>query len=238
MTEETSVRVMLVDDHQIMLDGLRKLLESAGDFEIVGDTRDGDEAVAMAHNLRPDVIIMDLLMPGKNGIDACREIVEAVPDARVLILTASNEDETVIDAISAGATGYLRKLSGSQKLLDTIRDVADGEYRIPQEVMRRVFAGIRTAPRLVDTSALHRLTEREKQILKLFAWGSSYADIARVRGNQTVTIRNAVYGIQNKLGVRSKQEMVLWAARNGLLNDNPNDVAATVASEDRNPASE
>ena len=232
MNEKASVRVMLVDDHQIMLDGLRKLLESAGGFEIVGDTHDSEEAIAMAGELKPDVIIMDVLMPGKDGIDACREIMEIVPEARVLMLTASNEDEAVIDAISAGATGYLRKISGSEKLLDTIRDVADGEYRIPQEVMRRVFAGIRTAPRLVDTSAMSRLTEREKQILKLFAWGSSYADIARVRGNQTVTIRNAVYGIQHKLGVRSKQELVLWAARNGLLNDDPNDVAATVAKED------
>ena len=232
MTEAASVRVMLVDDHQIMLDGLRKLLESAGGFEIVGDTHDSEEAITMAGELQPDVVILDVLMPGKDGIDACREIMEVAPDSRVLMLTASNEDEAVIDAISAGATGYLRKLSGSQKLLDTIRDVADGEYRIPQEVMRRVFAGIRTAPRLVDTSALARLTEREKQILKLFAWGSSYADIARMRGNQTVTIRNAVYGIQNKLGVRSKQEMVLWAARNGLLNDDPNDLAATITSED------
>ena len=186
----------------------------------------------MAGELKPDVINMDVLMPGKDGIDACREIMEMVPEARVLMLTASNEDEAVIDAISAGATGYLRKISGSEKLLDTIRDVADGEYRIPQEVMRRVFAGIRTAPRLVDTSAMGRLPEREKQILKLFAWGSSYADIARVRGNQTVTILNAGYGIQNKLGVRSKQELVLWPARNGLLNDDPNDVSATVTKED------
>ena len=223
------MKVMLVDDHQIMLDGLRKLLESSGGFEIVGVTRDGEEAVDMARELQPDVVIMDVLMPGKDGIDACRDIMEIVPAARVLMLTASNEDEAVIDAISAGATGYLRKLSGSQKLLDTIRDVADGEYRIPQEVMRRVFAGIRTTPRLVDTSALERLTEREKQILKLFAWGRSYADIARLRGNQTVTIRNAVYGIQNKLGVRSKQEMVLWAARNGLLNEDPNDVVAAAS---------
>ncbi len=232
MTEKAPVRVMLVDDHQIMLDGLRKLLEGSGTFEIVGVTRDGDEAVAMACDLKPDVIIMDVLMPGKDGIDACREITEMVPTAHVLMLTASNEDDAVIEAISAGATGYLRKLSGSQKLLETIRDVADGEYRIPQEVMRRVFAGIRTAPRLVDTSALARLTDREKQILKLFAWGSSYADIARLRGNQTVTIRNAVYGIQNKLGVRSKQEMVLWAVRNGLLNDDPNDVVATSSKKD------
>lgn len=223
------MKVMLVDDHQIMLDGLRKLLESSGGFEIVGVTRDGEEAVEMARELQPDVVIMDVLMPGKDGIDACRDIMDIVPTARVLMLTASNEDEAVIDAISAGATGYLRKLSGSQKLLDTIKDVADGEYRIPQEVMRRVFAGIRTTPRLVDTSALEKLTDREKQILKLFAWGRSYADIARLRGNQTVTIRNAVYGIQHKLGVRSKQEMVLWAARNGLLNEDPNDVAAAAS---------
>ena len=223
------MKVMLVDDHQIMLDGLRKLLESFGGFEIVGVTRDGEEAVEMARELQPDVVIMDVLMPGKDGIDACRDIMDIVPTARVLMLTASNEDEAVIDAISAGATGYLRKLSGSQKLLDTIKDVADGEYRIPQEVMRRVFAGIRTTPRLVDTSALEKLTDREKQILKLFAWGRSYADIARLRGNQTVTIRNAVYGIQNKLGVRSKQEMVLWAARNGLLNEDPNDVVAAAS---------
>ena len=229
MSKKPPMKVMLVDDHQIMLDGLRKLLESSGGFEIVGVTRDGEEAVEMARELQPDVVIMDVLMPGKDGIDACRDIMDIVPTARVLMLTASNEDEAVIDAISAGATGYLRKLSGSQKLLDTIRDVADGEYRIPQEVMRRVFAGIRTTPRLVDTSALEKLTDREKQILKLFAWGRSYADIARLRGNQTVTIRNAVYGIQNKLGVRSKQEMVLWAARNGLLNEDPNDVVAAAS---------
>ena len=229
MSKKPPMKVMLVDDHQIMLDGLRKLLESFGGFEIVGVTRDGEEAVEMARELQPDVVIMDVLMPGKDGIDACRDIMDIVPTARVLMLTASNEDEAVIDAISAGATGYLRKLSGSQKLLDTIKDVADGEYRIPQEVMRRVFAGIRTTPRLVDTLALEKLTDREKQILKLFAWGRSYADIARLRGNQTVTIRNAVYGIQNKLGVRSKQEMVLWAARNGLLNEDPNDVVAAAS---------
>ncbi len=231
MPDKEPVKVMLVDDHQIMLDGLRKLLESSGNFEVVGLTRDADEAVAMAHELEPDVVILDVIMPGKNGIDACRDIIAAQPDTRVLILTASNEDETVIDAISAGATGYLRKLSGAQKLLETIRDVADGEYRLPQEVMRRVFAGIRTTPRLVDPSGMSRLTEREKQILKLFAWGRSYADIAKLRGNQTVTIRNAVYGIQHKLGVRSKQEMVLWAARNGLLDDDPAEVAASSPAE-------
>ena len=224
MCDNRVVRVLLVDDHQIMLDGLQKLLESSGDFEIVGQARTGDQAVSLAIEHKPDVVVMDVILTGRDGIDACREIKETIPDTRVLMLTAATEEESVLNAISAGATGYLRKLSNAQKLLDTIRDVAEGEYRMPQEVMRKVFAGIRTSPQLADKSAMDRLTEREKQILQLFAGGRSYADIARLRGNQTVTIRNAIYGIQNKIGVKSKQEMVLWAVRNGLLNDNPNDI--------------
>ena len=224
MCENRVVRVLLVDDHQIMLDGLQKLIESSGDFEIVGQARTGDQAVSLAIEHKPDVVVMDVILTGRDGIDACREIKETVPETRVLMLTAATEEESVLNAISAGATGYLRKLSNAQKLLDTIRDVAEGEYRMPQEVMRKVFAGIRTSPQLADKSALDRLTEREKQILQLFAGGRSYADIARLRGNQTVTIRNAIYGIQNKIGVKSKQEMVLWAVRNGLLNDGPHDL--------------
>ena len=233
MSDKRVVRVLLVDDHQIMLDGLQKLLESSGDFEIVGQARTGDQAVSLVIEHQPDVVIMDVILTGRDGIDACREIKETVPDTRVLILTAATEEESVINAISAGATGYLRKLSNAQKLLDTIRDVAEGEYRIPQEVMRKVFAGIRTSPQLADKSTLDRLTEREKQILQLFAWGRSYADIAKLRGNQTVTIRNAIYGIQNKIGVKSKQEMVLWAVRNGLLNNDPNDIIPSEPQEGR-----
>ena len=224
MGDNRVVRVLLVDDHQIMLDGLQKLLESSGDFEIVGQARTGDQAVSLATEHKPDVVVMDVILTGRDGIDACREINETVPETRVLMLTAATEEESVLNAISAGATGYLRKLSNAQKLLDTIRDVAEGEYRMPQEVMRKVFAGVRISPQLADKSALDRLTEREKQILQLFAGGRSYSDIARLRGNQTVTIRNAIYGIQNKIGVKSKQEMVLWAVRNGLLNDDPNSI--------------
>lgn len=225
MREERVVTVLLVDDHQIMLDGLKKLLESADDLRVVGVAQNGDEAIEQATALEPDVIVMDVILSGKDGIEVCREIKQSLPDIRVLMLTAATEEEKVLEAISAGATGYLRKLTGFQKLIDTIRDVADGEYRIPQEVMRRLFAGMRTIPQSTDSSALERLTEREKQILRLYASGSSYTNIARVRGNQTVTIRNAIYGIQNKIGVKSKQEMVLWAVRNGLLSDDYQDMA-------------
>ena len=212
------IRVMLVDDHEIMRDGLREVLQRAGDYEVVGQAGDGAEAVRVAQSLRPDVIIMDVMMPIKNGIDACREITEVLPDTRVLMLTAASERDAVIEAVAAGATGYLEKYSGKEKLLRTVRDVAEGEYRIPGDVIRRVFAGFRTGAQR-PSHELNRLTTREREILKLFAQGLSYAAIAEVRGNRPVTIRNGVYGIQDKLKIGTKQELVVWAVRNGLLDD-------------------
>ena len=212
------IRVMLVDDHEMMRDGLREALQRAGNYEVVGEAGDGVEAVRAAQSLRPDVIIMDVMMPLKNGIDACREIMEVLPETRVLMVTAATERDAVIEAVAAGATGYLEKYSGMAKLLRTVRDVAEGEHRIPGDVIRRVFAGFRTgAPQ--PAHELNRLTAREREILTLFAQGLSYAAIAEVRGNQPVTIRNGVYGIQDKLKIGSKQELVVWAVRNGLLDE-------------------
>jgi DNA-binding NarL/FixJ family response regulator len=210
---------MLVDDHEIMRDGLRGVLESEGDFEVVGQAGDGDEAVSVALDVKPDVIIMDVLMPTKNGIEACREITEVLRETRVLILTASSEEDAVMEAIAAGATGYLQKYSGKELLLRTVRDVADGEYRIPADAIRRAFAGIRAASEQVAASGPGKLTAREREILTLFSQGLSYAEIADVRGNSRLTIRNAIYGIQDKLGIETKQELAVWAVRNGLLDD-------------------
>ena len=208
---------MLVDDHKIVLDGLREVLERSGEFEVVGQAGDGAEAVRVAQQLKPDVIIMDVIMPVKNGIDACREISEILPDTKVLVLTASIEDDAVMEAVAAGATGYLQKFHGKDKLLQTVRDVAEGEYRIPAVVMKRVFDGIRHAEQQRKTWELGRLTAREQEILTLFAQGLSYSEIAGARGNQPVTIRNAIYGIQGKLEIETKRGMVIWAVRNGLL---------------------
>ena len=218
MEQASLATVLLVDDHQMMRDGLREALERSELFEVVGEAEDGAAAVAAAQNLRPDVIIMDVIMPVQNGIDACREILEILPDTKVLVLTASMEEDAVIEAAAAGATGYLQKFYGMDKLLQTVRDVAAGEYRIPAEVMRRVFAGLRHAEQRLRAHELARLTVREREILALFSQGLSYAEIAEVRGNQPVTIRNAIYGIQDKLGIKTKQEMVIWAVRHGLLN--------------------
>ena len=212
-------RVMLVDDHEIMRDGLREVLLRSGEFEVVGEAGDGEAAVRVAQSLKPEVIVMDVMMPIKNGIDACREIADALPDTRVLILTAAAEEDAVIEAIAAGATGYLQKYSGKKELLRTLRDIADGEYRIPAGAMKRVFAEIRASTQRGKTSETGRLTQREREILAGFAQGLSYAKIAEVRGNKPVTIRNAIYGIQDKLGIETKQELVVWAVRNGLLEE-------------------
>ena len=217
--EPHRIRVLLVDDHSVVRDGLRLILEGSGEFEVVGQARDGNEAVRAAAELSSDVVVMDVLMPNKNGVEACREIMESAPDTRVIMLTAATEEDAVIEAVAAGATGYLQKVSGMERLLTTVREVAAGELRVPPEVVRRVFAEIRRGAEPEKERRPGELTLREREILTLFSQGMSYARIAETRGIRPVTVRNAVYRIQNKLGVGSKQEIVLWAVRNGLLDD-------------------
>ena len=215
-TESRRIRVLLADDHSIVREGLQAMLERSEEFEVVGQARDGEEAVKAASELAPDVIVMDVMMPRKDGVEACREIMESLPGTRVIMLTASTEADAVIEAVAAGATGYLQKVSGMDRLLSVVKDVAAGEMSLPTDVVRRVFAGIRsgaTAEKEAD------LTPREKEILASFSQGMSYAAIAEARGVKPVTIRNAIYNIQVKLGLRTKQEIVVWAVRNGLLDD-------------------
>ena len=213
------IRVMVVDDHAITRDGLQVLLEQAGEFEVIGQACDGVEAVRLAPELNPDVIIMDVMMPKKDGVEACREVMETLPNTKVLILTASTNEDAVIQAVAAGATGYLQKFSGRDRLLATIRDVAQGELRVPVSVVRRVFAGIRGYAKPTDEPDLEGLSPKEQEVLTLFSQGLSYAQIGEVLGNSPVTIRNTIYRIESKLGVRTKQEIVVWAVRNGLLDD-------------------
>ena len=192
----TPTRVLLVDDHPVMRDGLQQLLERTGEFQVVGHAGDGEEAERVAKEVVPDLVIMDVLMPGRDGIDACREIIDTLPDVRVLILTASTEKDAVIEAVAAGADGYLQKFTGTEQLLAMVRDVAGGEYRMPRDVMRRVFRRLRHLPEDIDSPRRKGLTEREKEILTQFAKGMSYSAIAESRGNRSSTVRNTIYHIK------------------------------------------
>ena len=217
MSTTGQIRVMVVDDHPIMRSGLRDTLEALGRFEVVGQAADGDEAVSMVEELEPDVIVMDVIMPNKDGIDACRE--ELLPETRVLMLTASTEENAVIDAIAAGATGYLQKYSRPEELVKAVLDVAEGRLRIPDQAVRMVFAMLRGQRKLVSGQPADKLTALERETLTLFAGGRPYTEIAEAKGNTTVTVRNTLYRIQDKLGIKTKQELVVWAVRNGLVDD-------------------
>ena len=144
MTTTERIRVMVVDDHPIMRNGLRDALEDVGDFEVVGLAGDGVEAVSAAQSLEPEVIVMDVMMPKKDGVDACREIMELLPDTKVLMLTASTEEDAVVEAVAAGATGYLQKYSGPDELADAVREVAEGPVAYTGQ---RHKAGLRADPR-------------------------------------------------------------------------------------------
>ena len=219
MSTAGRIRVMVVDDHPIMRNGLRDTLEASGRFEVVGQAEDGEEAVRTVEGIEPDVIVMDVIMPNKDGIDACREIKELLPETRVLMLTASTEEDAVIEAVAAGATGYLQKYSRPEELVEAVLDVAEGRVRIPVKVLREVFAVVRGDRSLASHQASDKLTALELETLTLFASGKSYTKVAEARGNSTVTVRNTLYRIQDKLGVKTKQELVIWAVRNGLLDN-------------------
>ena len=219
MASADRIRVMVVDDHPIMRSGLRDALEASGRFEVVGLAEDGDEAVRTVEDIEPEVIVMDVIMPNKDGVDAGREIMELLPGTRVLMLTASSEMDAVIEAVAAGATGYLQKYSRPEELVEAVLDVVEGRLRLPDKVVREVFAMVRGSRELASRQASDWLTALERETLALFAGGRSYAEIAEARGNSSVTIRNTLYRIQDKLGVQTKQELVIWAVRNDLVND-------------------
>ena len=210
------IRILVVDDHPVTRRGLRDTLADVEGFEVEGQAADGVEAIRVAQETRPDVIVMDLFMPHKDGVEACREITELLPDTRVLMLTASAAEDDVIRAVAAGATGFVQKFTGSDELIHAMRQVAAGNLMIPGDAVRRAF-------QLLDEGAAKHaadlLSAREREVLTRFATGKAYAEIAGDMGISKVTVRNAIYRVQNKLGVEYQQEIVVWAVRNGLLEE-------------------
>ena len=178
--------MLLADDHSGTREGLQVILERSEEFEVVGQARDGVEAVKAASELSPDLIVMDVMMPKMDGVEACREIMESLPKTRELMLTASTEANAVIEAVAAGAAGYLQKVAGMDQVLGMMKSAAAGEGRLPTEVVRRVFHGMRSGARAKDVN----LTQREKEILVSFCRGMSCVAIAAARGVKVVTVRN------------------------------------------------
>ena len=217
--ESQPVRTLVVDDHPITRGGLRQLLEDTGRFELVGEAADGDEAVRVALAQQPDLIIMDVILPGKDGIDACWEILEALPETRVVMLSAASEDEAVLNSIAAGAVGYLQKHAPPEELIAALVDASEDQLRVPRQAIQGMVAALRENRRQHERSPLDQLSELERRTLGLFASGHSLKQIAELRERSTVTVRNTLYRIQDRLGIDNKQELIVWAVRHGLVND-------------------
>lgn len=206
-----TIRVLLVDDHDVVLQGLRLFLKYDPELEVVGEAADGAEALSKARELTPDVVLMDLLMPGMDGITATALIRRELPDTEVLALTSVLEDASVVGAVRAGAIGYLLKDTKAEALCQAIKAAAAGQVQLTPKAAARLMQAI-SAPESPEA-----LTERETEVLRLLAHGQSNKQIARRLNNTEQTIKSHVSRILSKLGVQSRTQATLYAIRTGLV---------------------
>lgn len=210
------VRVMLADDHPFFRDGVRLLLDSLDDMQVVAEASTGDEAVRLAVQVQPDVILMDVNMPGLSGIESTRQIVHSSPHINILMLTMYDDDDSVFAALRAGARGYLLKGANQAELLRAVRGVHDGEVIFGAGVARRVMSYFAAPRPSVPWQAFPDLTDREREILTLIARGSTNAQIAELLVLSPKTVRNHISNIFSKLHVADRAEAILRAREAGL----------------------
>ncbi|MFN4219170.1 MAG: response regulator [Candidatus Bipolaricaulia bacterium] len=207
------IRILIADDHNLVRQALAQMLQTEPDFEIVGQAADGEEAFQKAKLLDPHIVLMDIHMPrGREGIEATRRITEHNPRIGVIMLTMERQDEYLIEAIKAGAKGYLLKNANSQELIEAIRAVAAGEAQLDSAMARKVLEEFR---RLSERRDAVHLTEREIEILQLVAQGASNKDIAKTLEISEKTVRNRLSVIFDKLHINNRTEAALYALREG-----------------------
>lgn len=210
------LRIMLVDDHEVVRLGLKALLGRHPRFEVVAEAGTADEALARARVHKPDVVVMDVRLPGRSGIDATRDIVEALPETKVIILTSYADDDLLMDAVSAGATGYVLKQIGSDDLVKALEAVSRGEALLDPAMMNKAFARLREAARKDRGEAFKMLTEQEVKITALVARGLTNREIAGEMFLSEKTVRNYVSSILGKLGLSHRSQAAAYAVEHGL----------------------
>jgi DNA-binding NarL/FixJ family response regulator len=218
------IRIVIADDQTLVRDGFRMILDAQDDIEVVGEATDGLEAVTCARELRPDVVLMDIRMPGRDGLEATREVLRESPQTHVLILTTFDLNEYVYEAMKAGASGFLLKDIPRSQLIEGIRTVAAGDAllapaitrRLIEQFVRRPPASVRPAPPVLET-----LTPREREVLELVARGRSNTEIATGLYVSEATVKTHVAHALRKLGLRDRVHAVVFAYESGL--DEPGD---------------
>ncbi len=211
------IRVLVCDDQAVVCDGLEMILDADPEIEVVGVAYDGVEALEKISRTRPDVVLMDLKMPGMNGIQATRHIHQDYPEVRVLVLTTFGDDEWVFDAIRSGAAGYLLKGTPRQELVRAVKGTAAGGTHVDPAVAGKLFAHVAQSPAHAETTLVSDLSEREIEVLQLLAQGLTNAEIADRLFLTRGTVRNYVSSILAKLGVEDRTQAALAAARYGFI---------------------
>jgi two-component system nitrate/nitrite response regulator NarL len=211
------IRVLLVDDHVLFRSGVRTLLERSDDFEVVDETGDGLEGIKRARSLKPDVVLLDLNMPGFSGLEAVKAIVEENPEVRVLMLTVSEDAADLMDALRSGASGYLLKNIEMEELVSAIRRAASGDSVVSPQMTAKLIQGVRDQPRMSDKVVERdRFSPRERDILTCLARGESNKEIARELDLAESTVKIHVQNIFKKLGVTSRVQVALYAVEQGF----------------------
>jgi DNA-binding NarL/FixJ family response regulator len=210
------IRILIADDHQSFRSGLRAMFQTVEDLEVIGEASNGDEAITLAHKLQPDVILMDIKMPGTNGIEATRRILNASPHISILVLTMYEDDDSVFAALRAGARGYLLKGAVKAEILRAIRSVSSGEAIFGPAIARRLVDYFAKSTPATTPSPFPELTEREAEILALLAQYHTNSEIAEQLSISTKTVRNHVSNIFNKLQVIDRAQAILRARQAGL----------------------
>jgi DNA-binding NarL/FixJ family response regulator len=212
------IRLVLADDHALVRQGLRSLLDLTPDLRVVGEAGDGEEALRKVAELNPDVVLMDVRMPRMTGLEALRELRRTDASRRVVLLTTFDEDAAIIEALRSGVQGFLLKDVSLEELADAIRRVASGETLLPPGVAERVARGVAELPRDFPHADLPEgLTRREVEVLRLIARGLSNREIAQALGTAEGTVKNQTSSILSKLGVRDRTRAVLRAMELGCL---------------------
>ncbi len=215
----TKIKIMLVDDQALFREGLKTLLNSRPEFEVVGEASNGEEAVRLAHLLRPQVILMDLRMPISDGVQATRRIRSLHPDCNIIVLTTFDDDEDVFEGLRAGAIGYLLKDVSSEKLFEAIRSAARGEYFLLPSITAKVVAEFSRLPRIashsIETEKI--LSPREIEVLRLVATGISNKEIAERLFISEGTVKNHLSNILSKLNVKDRLQAVIRGRELGIL---------------------
>jgi NarL family two-component system response regulator LiaR len=216
VAEDGSIRVLIVDDHAVVREGLRTYLDLSELIEVVGEAANGREAIERTKALKPDVVLMDLLMPEMDGIAATRAIKDVQPSTNIIVLTSFTDDEHIMPALRAGATGYLLKDVSAEQLVRAIEGANRGQAQLHPEVARRLMEQVSSPPKREEPPGV-ALTPRELEVLRLIANGMSNKEIARELVLNERTVKGHVSNILSKLGLADRTQAALYAVREGIV---------------------